>query len=85
MNVLVAFVLWFIATAAAAALVLLRIYGHEPCSAQPEKFSKRARQRTEKPLAPYRCAHCGFWHVGQNTGLKQPVKTIRNNHQLRFL
>ena len=32
----------------------------------------------------YRCAHCGFWHVGQNTGLKQPVKTIRNNHQLRF-
>ena len=47
--------------------------------------SKRARQRTEKPLAPYRCAHCGFWHVGQNTGLKQPVKTIRNNHQLRGL
>ena len=27
MNVLVAFVLWFIATAAAAALVLLRTYG----------------------------------------------------------
>ena len=47
--------------------------------------SKRARQRTEKPLAPYRCAHCGCWHVGQNTGLKQPVKTIRNNHQLRGL
>ena len=47
--------------------------------------SKRARQRTEKPLAPYRCAHCGFLHVGQNTGLKQPVKTIRNNHQLRVL
>ena len=49
MNVLVAFVLWFIATAAAAALVLLRIYGHEPCSAQPEKFS--ARWRRPKPPA----------------------------------
>ena len=24
-------------------------------------------------------------HVGQNTGLKQPVKTIRNNHQMRFI
>ena len=49
--------------------------------------SKRARRRTEKTLAPYRCAICaicGRWHVGQNTGLKQPVKTIRNNHQLRF-
>ena len=29
-------------------------------------------------------ALCGFWHVGQNTGLKQPVKTIRNNHQMRL-
>ena len=28
---------------------------------------------------------CWFWHVGQNTGLKKPAKTIRNNHQLRFL
>lgn len=46
--------------------------------------SKRARQRTEKPLAPYRCDLCGFWHVGQNTGLKKPGKTIRNNHQMRF-
>ena len=72
MNVLVAFVLWFIATAAAAAL------------ATAKAASKRARQRTEKPLAPYRCAVCGFWHVGQNTGLKKPAKTIRNNHQMRF-
>ena len=46
--------------------------------------SKRARRRTEKTLAHYRCNLCGQWHVGQNTGLKQPVKTIRNNHQLRF-
>jgi rubrerythrin len=41
------------------------------------------RSRAKKS-APYRCAVCGFWHAGQNTGLKQPVKTIRNNHQLRF-
>ena len=47
--------------------------------------SKRARRRTEKTLAPYRCDLCGQRHVGQKSGLKQPVKTIRNNHQLRFL
>ena len=47
--------------------------------------SKRARQRTEKPLAPYRCAHCGCWHVGQNAGLKKPIKTIQHKHELRFL
>ena len=44
--------------------------------------SKRARRRTDKPLVPYRCDFCGMWHVGQSNGLKQPVKTIRNNHQL---
>ena len=47
--------------------------------------SKRARRRTEKTLAPYRCDLCGQWHVGQNTGLKQPVKTIQHKHELRFL
>ncbi len=49
-----------------------------------KEASKRARRRTEKTLSPYRCAACGQWHVGQNSGLKKPVKTIRNNHQLRF-
>ena len=47
--------------------------------------SKRARRRTEKTLATYRCDLCGQWHVGQSNGLKKPVKTIRNNHQLRFI
>ena len=46
--------------------------------------SKRARRRTEKTLTPYRCDLCGQWHVGQNSGLKRPVKTIYDNHQLRF-
>ena len=47
--------------------------------------SKRARRRTEKPLAPYRCDLCGQWHVGQNSGLKKPIKTIQHKHELRFL
>ena len=46
--------------------------------------AKRARRRTETPLAPYRCTVCGGWHVGQKSGLKRPVKTIYDNHQLRF-
>ena len=47
--------------------------------------SKRARRRTEKTLAPYRCDLCGQWHVGQNAGLKKPIKTIQHKHELRFL
>ena len=46
--------------------------------------AKRARHRTELPLTPYRCQHCGQWHVGTRSGLKRPVKTIYDNHQLRF-
>lgn len=47
--------------------------------------AKRARRRTEAPLAPYRCAECGQWHVGQRNGLKRPAKTIYDNHQLRTI
>ena len=46
--------------------------------------SKRARRRTEKPLVPYHCDLCGQWHVGQSNGMKRRVKTIYDNHQLRF-
>lgn len=46
--------------------------------------SKRAWRRTDKPLAPYRCDFCGMWHVGLSSGLKRPVKTIYDNHQMRF-
>lgn len=46
--------------------------------------SKRARRRTEKPLVPYQCSLCGQWHVGQGNGMKRRVKTIYDNHQLRF-
>ena len=45
--------------------------------------AKRARNRTELPLTPYLCAECGQWHVGTRSGLKRPVKTIYDNHQLR--
>ena len=46
--------------------------------------SKRTRRRTDKALVPYRCDHCGHWHVGQSNGMKRRVKTIYDNHQLRF-
>ena len=46
--------------------------------------ANRARRRTETPIAPYRCTVCGGWHVGTRSGLKRPVKTIYDNHQLRM-
>lgn len=46
--------------------------------------SKRARRRTDKALVPYRREHCGQWHVGQSNGMKRRVKTVYDNHQLRF-
>lgn len=49
-----------------------------------EAAAKRARRRTETILRPYRCTLCGAWHVGQSNGLKRPVKTIYDNHQMRF-
>ena len=52
--------------------------------ATAKSASKRARRRTDKALAPYRCEHCGQWHVGQSNGMKRRVKTIYDNHQLRF-
>ena len=47
--------------------------------------SKRARRRTETILKPYRCAECGQWHVGQASGMKQPLKVIYSNHELRAI
>ena len=58
---------------------------HPFTQAQAADKARRASRRYSTDIAAYHCAECGFWHVGQNTGLKQPVKTIRNNHQLRFL
>ena len=49
-----------------------------------KEASQRARRRTESPLAPYRCKECGGWHVGQNTGMQRRVKTIYDNHRMRF-
>ena len=45
--------------------------------------AKRARRRTETPLKPYRCTVCWQWHVGQASGMKQPLKVIYSNHELR--
>lgn len=44
MNPFLAFALWFVTVTLALVLWMLRIYGHEPCSAQPEKFSTRWRR-----------------------------------------
>lgn len=49
-----------------------------PWTAPPERCS------TDKPLVPYRCDFCGMRHVGQSNGMKRRIKTVYDNHQLRF-
>ena len=74
MNPFLAFGLWFVAVTLALVLWMLRIYGARAMQCPTGKVqhtlatakaaSKRARRRTEKTLAPYRCDLCGQWHVG---------------------
>ena len=52
MNPFLAFALWFVTVTLALVLWMLRIYGHEPCSAQPEKFSTRWRRPKPQANAP---------------------------------
>ena len=52
MNHFLAFALWFVTVTLALVLWMLRIYGHEPCSAQPEKFSTRWRRPKPPANAP---------------------------------
>ena len=64
-----------------------------PCptgkSAMSFDLAAKARSRSskshDKAMGMYRCALCGDWHLGNPSRAKQPIKTIRNNHQLRFL
>lgn len=59
--------------------------GKQPFSqAQAADKARRASRRYSTGMAAYHCAECGCWHVGQKTGLKKPVKTIYDNHQLRM-
>jgi len=44
--------------------------------------ASRLRARDNASTA-YRCQDCGGWHVGTPSGRKAPIKTIRNNHQVR--
>jgi len=50
-----------------------------------EKARKRSRNSHGKPMSTYRCAVCGALHLGSPSRAKRPLKTIRNNHQLRVL
>lgn len=50
-----------------------------------EKARKRSTNKHSQPMSTYRCAICGALHLGKPNRPKKPVKTIRNNHQLRFI
>ena len=50
-----------------------------------EKARKRSNNKHSKPMSTYRCEICGALHLGAPNRPKQPVKTIRNNHQMRFI
>lgn len=35
-------------------------------AAKAKKAAKRAARRWETRMAPYRCSHCHWWHVGEH-------------------
>lgn len=49
-----------------------------------EKARKRSNKKHGKPMSTYRCEFCGALHLGEPNRPKRSIKTIRNNHQLRF-
>ena len=50
-----------------------------------EKARKRSTNKHGKPMSTYRCATCGALHLGAPSRPKRQLKTISNNHELRFL
>ena len=50
-----------------------------------EKARKRSTNKHSQPMSTYRCTLCGALHLGMPNKPKQPIKTIRNNHQMRVL
>lgn len=44
----------------------------------------RSNKKHSKPMSTYRCAICGVLHLGAPNRARQPVKAIRNTHQMRF-
>jgi len=49
-----------------------------------EKARKRSNKKHGKPMSKYRRAICGALHLGAPSRAKKPLKTINNNHELRF-
>ena len=37
-----------------------------------KKVASQSSRRKDSSLKAYRCAVCGGWHIGQNTGGKRP-------------
>lgn len=31
-----------------------------------DQTSQRSRAKHQQAIAPYKCEHCGFWHLGQH-------------------
>lgn len=49
-----------------------------------EKARKRSHKKHGKPMSTYRCEICGALHLGEPSRAKRPIKTIYDNHRMRF-
>lgn len=43
-----------------------------------ERASKRSRAKHQQPIAPYKCQHCGYWHLGQHPAGKSFNNRAKN-------
>lgn len=60
--------------------------GKEPHSfAQAVRLAKRAANKYERPMQPYRCPVCHEWHVGSLTHKPRPMRAIFSNHDWRLI
>ena len=50
-----------------------------------KRLAARASRTYETPMQAYRCTACGAWHVGSTTHKPQPMRWVRNDHELRFV
>lgn len=52
--------------------------------ADAKRLAARASRTYETPMTEYRCSECGAWHVGSRTHKPQPMRWVRNDHELRI-
>ena len=50
-----------------------------------KRLAKRASRAYEAPMQAYKCQDCGAWHVGSRTHKPQPMRWVRNDHELRAI